>query len=143
MVKILCCSSCYTKFAITQLMLYSWSSFFVCFLSSSCWFGAKCFLFCVVQAMFILIVVPFLLHYCYLPLSLLFTHTLLQIQRSDKMKIKDTVQPPAVCDMTIIFDANAGAFWSDSIGGTVSNSNVQTRAGVINSSLWCHQKCAL
>ena len=62
------------------------------------------------------------------------------LQRGDKMQTKDPVHPPAVCDITNVYDTYARAFQSDSKRGTVSNSHVQTGAGDICPD---HQKRAI
>ena len=52
------------------------------------------------------------------------THTHTLFQRDAKMRIRDIVHWPAVCDLTNAYDNNAKAFRSDSKGGTVSNKHV-------------------
>ena len=58
------------------------------------------------------------------------THALLQ--RGDSMWIRDPVHPPAVCDMTNSYDTYAKVFRSNSKGGTVSTSHVQTEESAIS-----------
>ena len=58
------------------------------------------------------------------------------------MWIRDAVHLPAVSDLTNAYDTNARVFWSDSKGGTFSNSQVQTEESAIGTPL-CYQKGAL